>query len=181
MYIFLKMLFPLFVLLPLSASQSSNYNKAQPPSFSVDTKKFSGLWYEIARTYNSFEKDCVGATVEYKFINSLEYEVTNRCFKHKIGADLTVYNGVAKFLKNNKVFEIEKTYYYFFSKRYRVIYLDSYKTVVIADKEMQNVWIMNREPFLNKSSLKSIVSMLGRYMDTSRFIYTIQDKSGRYK
>lgn len=36
----------------------------QPVSF-VDSERFSGLWYEIARTYNDYEKDCVAATVEY--------------------------------------------------------------------------------------------------------------------
>ena len=31
----------------------------------VSAQKFSGLWYEIARTYNSFQDKCVGSSVEY--------------------------------------------------------------------------------------------------------------------
>ena len=31
----------------------------------VDAEKFSGLWQEIARTYNSFQEDCMDSNVEY--------------------------------------------------------------------------------------------------------------------
>lgn len=165
----------------LSLSQTTSFAKAPSPVVYVDPKNFSGLWYEIARTYNSYEEDCVAATVEYKLVEELEYKVTNRCFENEIGGDLKVYNGTAKAVNGNAMSQIEKTYFWFFSKDYRIIYLDDYKTAVMSDEKMENVWIMHREPFLEKEKLDSIVTMLDKYMDTSKLIYTPQDKNGRYK
>merc|ERR1711879_946502 len=51
-----------------------------------------------------------------------------------------------------------------------------YKTAVMSDEKMENVWIMHREPFLEKEKLDSIVTMLDKYMDTSKLIYTPKDE-----
>ena len=32
----------------------------------VDLKKYMGLWYEYARYENSFQRECLGTTAEYK-------------------------------------------------------------------------------------------------------------------
>ena len=47
----------------------------------VDTKKFSGLWYEIARVENSFQTSCVASSVEYKLQVDNTYDVSffNTC------------------------------------------------------------------------------------------------------
>lgn len=171
----------LFGIFSYNLSQAASYAKAPSPVTYVDPKSFSGLWYEIARTYNSFEDGCVAATVEYKLVEPLKYEVANRCFKEELGGQLIVYYGTAIPANGNTMSQIEKTYFWIFSKDYRIIYLDDYKTAVMVDKDMKNVWIINREPFLDKKNLDSIVSMLDSYMDTSKLIYTPQDKNGRYK
>ena len=125
----------IFCMYSYSLSQTTSYLKAPLPVKYVDPKNFSGLWYEIARTYNSFEKDCVAATVEYRLVEPLKYEVSNRCFKNEIGGELIVYNGVAKPVNGNTMSQIEKTYYWIFSKDYRIIYLDDYRTAVMVDEE----------------------------------------------
>ena len=74
-------------------------------SFDVNTfdkKKFSGLWYEIARTQNSFQENCVASSVEY-ILEDESYDVFNRCFENELGGKLIQYNGDAKIsqLENN--------------------------------------------------------------------------------
>lgn len=172
----------LFVLSVVLAQTSSQYVQAPKPVNYVDAKKFSGLWYEIARTYNSFEKDCVAATVEYELIEPLQYEVKNRCFDTKIGGKLIQYNGTAKPTNGNILSQIDMTYYWIFTREYRIIYLDEdYKTAVMVDKDMKYVWIMNREPFMKEEKLNTILASLEKHMDTSKLIYTPQDSKGRYK
>ena len=164
---------------------------AQTPSLSlqktiktqvVDIKKFSGLWYEIARTYNSFEKDCVAATVEYMLTPDMDYKLINRCFDTVIGGDLIQYNGTAKIVNSNHSNQIKMTYYWFFTSSYNILYLDEdYSSAIIADTEMEHVWIMNREPFMKKEKLNKLVSLLADKLDTSKLIYTPQDSEGQYK
>ncbi|MDX1296535.1 MAG: lipocalin family protein [Sulfurimonadaceae bacterium] len=158
------------------------FASAPAPVAHVDAKRFSGLWYEIARTYNSFEKDCVAATVEYTLVEPLEYRVDNRCFDTVIGGDLIRYKGSAKPAEGSSMSRIDMTYFWIFTQEYRVIYLEpDYTSAVVVDDAMEQVWIMHREPFMATNRLERILSMLDESMDLSRLIFTPQDEEGRYK
>ncbi|MEL7215435.1 MAG: lipocalin family protein [Pseudomonadota bacterium] len=45
----------------------------------VDLERYSGLWYEIARYPNFFERGCEGATAEYGVISESRISVVNTC------------------------------------------------------------------------------------------------------
>ncbi|MCO4845107.1 MAG: lipocalin family protein [Sulfurovum sp.] len=158
------------------------FSNAPNPVPHVDAEQFSGLWYEVARTYNYQEKECVAATVEYDLQENNKYKVYNRCFKNVIGGDLIEYNGSAKAADGRSMSKIDMTYYYIFTQRYRVIHLEKdYSAAVLADKEMEQVWVMSRNPELSKPKLNEILAKLEKNMDLSRLIFTPQDKKGRYK
>lgn len=148
----------------------------------VDVEKFSGLWYEMARTYNSYEKDCVAATVEYRLEDKNSYQIYNRCFDKKIGGELIEYEGVAKTTDGQSMSKMDMTYFYLFTREYRVIHLENdYSLAVICDEEMDQVWIMSRKPTITKVALNTALAKLEPYMDLKRLIYTPQDEEGRYK
>ena len=158
------------------------FSQAPVPVPYVDVKKFSGLWYEVARTYNSYQKDCVASSVEYKLQKDSTYKVFNRCFENIIGGDLIEYKGTAEAKNGNSMSKIDMTYFYIFTREYRVIYLEKdYSATVVADEDMDQVWVMSRKPQLPKRKLKKILSKLEKNMDVKRLIFTPQDKKGRYK
>ncbi len=168
-----------YVLLLFSTFLFSN---APLPVPHVDIKKFSGLWYEVARTYNDYEKNCVAATVEYALQEDNTYKIYNRCFEHVIGGDLIEYKGTAEPTDGHSMSKIDMTYYYFFTTEYRVIHLEhDYSAVVLADKDMEQVWVMSRKPKLPERKLNLILAKLERNMDLKRLIFTPQDEKGRYK
>lgn len=157
-------------------------SKSPIPVPHVDIKKFSGLWYEMARTYNSYQKECVASSVEYKLQEDNTYNVYNRCFEKVIGGELIEYSGKAKPANGDSMSKIDMTYYYIFTQEYRVIHLEKdYSAAVVADKEMDKVWVMSRTPKLQKKTFKRILAKLEKKMDIERLIYTPQDKKGRYK
>lgn len=47
---------------------------------SLDLNKYSGMWYEIARTPTPFEKDCSFATAEYNLLENGKIQVINTCY-----------------------------------------------------------------------------------------------------
>ena len=157
-------------------------NTPPTPVSYVDINKFNGLWYELARTYNDYEKNCVAATVEYDLQEDNTYKIYNRCFEHVVGGDLIEYKGTAKPTTGNSMSKIDMTYYFFFTSRYRVIHLEKdYSAAVVADEDMKQVWIMSRKPSLSKSKFDKILTKLEKNMDLKRLIYTPQDEKGRYK
>ncbi|CAA6823488.1 MAG: outer membrane lipoprotein [uncultured Sulfurovum sp.] len=158
------------------------FANAPLPVDNVNIKKFSGLWYEVARTSNSYQEECVASSVEYKLQKDNTYKVFNRCFKNVIGGELIEYKGTAKPTKGESMSQIDMTYYYFFTKQYRVIHLEKdYSAAVVADEDLEQVWVMSRDPQLQKQKLSKILAKLGKSMNLKRLIYTPQDAKGRYK
>lgn len=152
-------------------------------SFDIDTfdkKKFSGLWYEIARTYNSFQEKCVASSVEY-ILKDDSYKVFNRCFENKLDGKLIQYSGTAKVSQLNNNINLDMTYFYLFTSSYKIKYLNNYKTAIITNDDYSNLWIMSRVPSIDKSELNSILEDLSKQMDTSNLIFTKLDPKGRYK
>lgn len=144
---------------------------------SVDVKKFSGLWYEIARIENNFQTSCVASSVEYKLQNDNTYDVYNRCFENELDGKLIEYNGFAK-LENNQLF---MRYFFVFRTSYKIEYLNDYKTAVVSNNDYSNLWIMSRTPNIDKNELKKIVNELKNKMDISKLVFTKLDPKGRYK
>jgi lipocalin len=145
-----------------------------------DKKKFSGLWYEIARTYNSFQEDCVASSVEY-ILKDDSYEVFNRCFENELDGKLIQYSGSAKISPLDNNINIDMTYFYLFTSSYTIKYLNNYKTVIITNDDYSNLWIMSRTPSIDKSELNIILKDLENEMDISKLIFTKLDPKGRYK
>lgn len=169
------------LLLLIAFTLSLKASSVEPVAF-ADMAKFSGLWYEIARTYNSYQEDCVGSSVEYKLVEPLEYEVFNRCFDTEIGGKLIEYSGTATPAQGESVSSIDMTYFWIFTKRYNIYYLtEDYSYAVVADRDFEQVWIMSRKPTMPKEQLGEILSLLQNAMDTKKLIYTPQDKKGRYR
>jgi len=75
----------------------------------IDIKKFSGLWYEIARVENSFQTSCVASSIEYK---------------------LQQDNSYAK-LENNQLF---MRYFFIFRTSHKIEYLNNLKTKMDISK-----------------------------------------------
>ena len=146
-----------------------------------DIREFSGLWYEIARIENSYQKNCVASSVEYKLLSDDTYDVFNRCFENNLDGKLIEYNGRAKKIEENNNSKLKMRYFYLFTKQYNITYLNDYKTAVVANDDYSNLWIMSRTANINKDELNKIIEDLKNKMDTSKLIFTKLDPKGRYK
>lgn len=68
------------MLLAACASQPVNRAAVNPlPVASVDIERYLGMWHEAARLPNRFERDCVGATAEYRMRPDGLISVRNVC------------------------------------------------------------------------------------------------------
>jgi apolipoprotein D and lipocalin family protein len=162
----LLLTFSTFVL----AQKNDSDNKTQVQTVSsVDLKKYSGKWYEIARYANKFQRKCAGnttATYSTKADGSLS--ISNEC----VMKDGTIgkATGDAKIVDTatNAKFEMSfaprfKSFLSSDWDNYWVVDLDqNYQYAAVADPKRENLWILSRTPEMNDALYQNVLRRVER-------------------
>ena len=142
-------------------------DKKQPPTTvsNVDLKKYSGLWYEIAKIPNSFQDQCVyGTTAKYKINEDGEIEVINKCYDEEGNPDIA--EGVAQVVDKKTKAKLEVSFVSFLGIRpfwgdYWIIGLDNnYNWAVVGTPNRKYGWILSRTSTLPDETMQTIFSIL---------------------
>ncbi|PJA74365.1 hypothetical protein CO151_09935 [bacterium CG_4_9_14_3_um_filter_65_15] len=133
----------------------------------VDLSRYTGLWHEIARTPNRFQKGCVrGTTAEYTLLDNGRIRVVNRCVNNKGQIDEAV--GEARIVDTAGNAKLEVSFVIFLGWRpfwgdYRVLGLDpDYRWAAIGDPQRKYGWILARKPVLDPGTLDEIFLIFER-------------------
>lgn len=131
----------------------------------VDLERYAGLWYEIARIPNRFQKECMRrTTAEYTLNEDGRITVLNRCLK-KDGQSEEA-RGLAKIedVKSNS--KLKVSFVSFFGWRpfwgdYWMIGLDeAYQWAIIGTPNREYGWILAREPTINEDTTEEIFAII---------------------
>ena len=157
-FTFLLILIPIFSFGQVNQQPSNTVSK-------VDLKKYSGLWYEIAKIPNSFQDQCAyGTTAEYKINEDGEIEVINKCYDEE--GKLDVAEGVAQVVDEKTNAKLEVSFISFLGIRpfwgdYWIIGLDNnYKWAVVGTPNRKYGWILSRTPALPDETMNTIFEIL---------------------
>ena len=152
----------LTILFSLTAFPQSNPPKTVD---NVDLKKYTGLWYEIARIPNSFQDQCVkGTTAEYTLKDNGEISVINSCINEDGEVDKA--EGVARVVDKNSNSKLEVSFFSILGWRpvwgdYWIIGLDeNYKWAVIGTPSRKYGWILSRTKELDPHTMNGIFQLL---------------------
>lgn len=148
----------------------------------VDLEKYIGVWYEIAKIPNRFQKKCTGNTsAEYRIRKDGRIDVINKCDNKKGG--VTIAKGIAKIVdkKSNsklKVSFVKLLGIQLFWGDYWILGLEKdYKYAVIGDSKMKYGWILAREKELSEVQWSEIENILAQQgYDKKRFVKTTHSK-----
>lgn len=165
----------LFLCLSITFIFSGCSMKPQVPLHTVShvsLEEYMGVWYEIARYENRFEKGCVGAQAEYCMEETILH-VTNRCFDEK-GNQIRQANGKAYALENSGNAKLKVSFFWPFYGDYWVLLLaDDYRYVVVGEPKREYLWILARTQVLNEDDLSTIRTMLPSLgYDVSKLYWT---------
>lgn len=150
--------------LTFSVSAQKKYANELQTVASVDLKRYSGKWFEIARYPNKFQKQCVGnTTANYTLKSDNKIEVVNQCLK-KDGTTEDA-KGDARIVdkKSNSKLEVRfaPKFLSFISAvwgDYWIIDLEEdYKYAVIGDPKREYFWILSREAAMNDATYQNIL------------------------
>jgi apolipoprotein D and lipocalin family protein len=127
----------------------------------VDLNRYSGLWYEIARYPNSFERGCVGVTAEYTPRDDGRISVVNTCIESTLDGPQRTISGSARVADTTTNAKLKVTFFWPFEGDYWIIDLaEDYSHAVVGSPDRQFLWILSRTPTMDDNLYQQILDTL---------------------
>jgi len=161
----MRLAIPAIAALMLAActSQPDYREEAAAPQTvpSVDLTRYAGLWYEIARYPNWFERDCTGVTAEYDLKDDGTVSVTNTCFKETLDGEKKVARGRARIVEGSGNSQLKvkfaPSWVPFAEGDYWILALEpDYSASLVGSPDGKYLWILSRTPKLEAKKLKTL-------------------------
>jgi apolipoprotein D and lipocalin family protein len=154
---------------------------AQTTVASVDLTRYTGVWYEIARLPNRFQKQCVrNVTATYVLRDDGRIDVKNRCID--ADGEATEAEGIARIVDTTSRSKLEVSFVRIFGLSifwgdYWIIGLaDDYRYAVIGTPSRSYAWILSRTPALTAADSARIDAILREQgYDPKALVTTRQD------
>lgn len=155
----------LFVLIYMLSLNLFAQQKIPSTVDSVDIKKYVGLWYEIAKIPNRFQKHCKsGTTAQYTLREDGQIDVVNSCIEADGSVDRA--EGLARIVDNGTKAKLEVSFFSILGWRpvwgdYWIIGLDEdYRRVVVGTPNRKYGWILSRSPQLDNEIIERLFKIL---------------------
>ena len=134
----------------------------QPPGLqtveTLDTQRYMGKWFEIARLDHRFERGLEKVSAEYALREDGAIAVTNRGFNTAEG-EWEEADGVARFREGVPNGRIKVTFFWPFYGGYNIVELDpEYRYVLIIGPDTSYGWILAREPVLETAVYERLMA-----------------------
>lgn len=126
----------------------------------VDLDRYLGLWYEIGRYPNSFQKGCLDSTAMYTARPDGEIDVLNRCRDGQDGG-VREARGRAWVVDKASNARLKVSFFWPFRGDYQIIDLgEEYQYAVVASPSRKYLWILSRTPALDPGVVASILEKI---------------------
>lgn len=159
----LSVAFSLSSLITLFIFMTTRTNQAQTLQTvpSVDLKKYSGKWFEIASYPQRFQKGCHCTTAEYTLSEKGYVIVENRCNRDSVNGKQSYIKGKAFVEKNSGNAKLKVQFFWPFKAKYWIIDLaDDYSFAVVSHPNKKYLWILSRTPKMDTIVYEDIIFRL---------------------
>ncbi len=148
----------LLILLTMASLLSCKTSQDLPTVETVDIQKYFGVWYEIARLPNSFEKGLECVTATYSLKNNGKIEVLNKGhFTEKENVSKTA-KGTAWVPDSSYPGRLKVTFFWPFFGDYYIMSLDeNYQYALVGDPSRKYLWILSRTKILDPAVYSQLI------------------------
>ena len=122
-------------------------NAAVPqPARPVELSRYLGLWYEIGRYENGFERDCEGVTARYGLREDGLVSVVNTCRQGAVDGPEKVSEGRAKIVPDSDGARLKVSFFGpFFVGDYWVLdHAEDYSWSIVGEPSGRYLWLLSR-------------------------------------
>lgn len=150
--------------LTATAAQAQRYGDRSAPIAAVaslDLNRYAGLWYEIARFPNRFERNCTAVTAEYTLRDDGTVGVRNSCRKGTVDGPLDVAEGRARVEGPGRLSVNFVRLLPFIRGDYWVLDVTAdYSVAVVGEPGRNYGWILARTPRISDAAYDRAVAVL---------------------
>jgi apolipoprotein D and lipocalin family protein len=147
----------------------------------VDLNRYMGVWYEIAKIPNKFQKKCEkNTTARYTLREDGRVDVVNRC--ERIRRSAVVARGIAKIIDNETKAKLKVSFVKLLGNQvfwgdYWIIGLaEDYRYAVVGEPSRKYGWILGRSPVFSEEDWSIVREILkSQGYDPARFVKTDHD------
>lgn len=122
-------------------------NLAVPqPARTVDLNRYAGLWYEIGRYENGFERGCEGVTALYTVRDDGLVGVRNSCRQGDVAGQERTVEGRARVVENSGNAKLKVSFFGpFYVGDYWVLdRADDYSWSIVGEPSGRYLWLLSR-------------------------------------
>ena len=148
------------------------------PIKGFDATRYMGVWYEIARLPNWFERNLVNVTATYSLRPDGRVNVLNAGYKKTAQGRKSEAKAVARFSGEPEVGHLKVTFFWPFSADYIILDLDQadYQYAVVSGRSRKYLWILSRSPEMSPERYEALVELARQHgFDTNRLYRVPQD------
>jgi len=144
---------------------------------SVDTARYLGRWYEVARFPNSFEKNCEGVTADYGARSDGLISVVNTCREGAPDGKARAAKGRARVVDQATRAKLEVSFFGPFWGDYWVIGLaDDYSLALVGEPSGRYLWVLSRTPTISDDvKAKALNDLKALGYNTDALYWTVQE------
>jgi apolipoprotein D and lipocalin family protein len=122
-------------------------NKSVPqPIKPVDPARYRGIWYEIGRYENLFERGCEGVSTDYELRPDGLIQLTNTCRKGSVNAPAQVITGKAKVVNGSANAKMKVSFFgpFFIGDYWVLDHAPDYSWSIMAEPTGRYLWLLTR-------------------------------------
>lgn len=167
----------IFWLLAFLLASCTGLPKGLKPVEEFDVKRYLGIWYEIARLEQSFEKGLDNISAHYSLAEDGGLVVVNQGRDQETG-EWKKAEGKAYFIDRPTVGRLKVSFFGPFYGSYNIIALDRehYQYAMVTGQNRSYLWILARTKTLPKATLEALIEKAERMgFATDELIMVKQD------
>ncbi|HEY5007863.1 MAG TPA: lipocalin family protein [Caulobacteraceae bacterium] len=122
-------------------------NRAVPqPAKPVDIGRYAGLWYEMGRYENSFERGCEAVSAEYRMRDDGLIQVVNACRQRGLDGPIKMAKGRAVILPGSGNAKLKVSFFgpFFIGDYWVLDHGDDYDWSIVGEPSGRFLWLLTR-------------------------------------
>src|SRR5665647_1231573 len=148
----------LILLLPIIISDMAQSQKSPTVVSSVHLNSYKGIWQEIARLPNYFERKLKCTSATYTLRDDGRITVLNKGNYLSDPKKTTSSKGIAWIPDKNNPAKLKVQFFWPFSGDYWIMDLDKeYRYVLVGDPSIKYLWILAREKKMDESTYNMLL------------------------